>query len=176
VTIIPPQYKLAAEVAGVVALCAAMIGGGFAGGWAVNGWRLGTAVATAKTQEARERADEAQRVAEALKAAQTRAQALQDRLAAIDADGNETLRRIQRENDALRGAVAAGSRVVRINGASCPGRADVPQAPASGGLDHGTSAELTAGMGQRILNLRAGIGQLETQLAACQDALAAERH
>lgn len=38
--LIPPQYRLAAAVAGAVALLAA----GFGTGWTVNGWRLGTQV------------------------------------------------------------------------------------------------------------------------------------
>lgn len=40
INLIPPQYRIAAAIAGVVALVLA----GFGAGWAVQGWRLGAKV------------------------------------------------------------------------------------------------------------------------------------
>lgn len=46
--IIPPQYRLAAAIAGAAALAVASFGAG----WAVQGWRLGTEIADLKAEHA----------------------------------------------------------------------------------------------------------------------------
>lgn len=136
---------------------------GFAGGWAVNGWRLGERVATIER-------DAAEDVTAKLRAAELVRDALAGQLAADDKAHTANLKRLTDENDSLRGAVAAGSRVVRIRGAVCP---DVPQAPAGSGVDSGAGAALAPDAGQDWLSLRAGIIHAGEQLAACQSALRA---
>jgi hypothetical protein len=166
--LIPPQYRALA----VAGLLAAVAGLGFAGGWTVNGWRLGSALATAKTQAAE---DKAKALAATVK---QRDEAIAERdrtarqLADVDKTATDNLRRLTDENDRLRARVRAGSVVVRVPGAVCPERAaDVPQAPAGSGVDSGTGAVLTPAAGQDFLDLRAAVIRAQGKLDACQQSL-----
>lgn len=166
-SLIPAPYR-AAAVAGLLAAC---VGLGFAGGWAVNGWRLGTELQADKARHA-------QAVAKGLSdAIAQRDAAIKERdakaaqLAAIDADASETLRRFNRANDSLRPGVAAGTVRVRVHGAECPRPADVPQAPARGGVDSGTGAVLAPETGSAVLDLRADAERVARKLDACQRSL-----
>lgn len=161
----PQTLKLAA-----VAVAAAAL---FGAGWAVNGWRLGTAMATERTHEAEAHAKALSDALAQRDAAAGQRDALQAQLAANDAAHTATLRSLTDENNSLRGAVAAGARVVRIRGAVCPSAPGVPQAPAGGGVDSGTGAILDAQAGQAVLDFRGDAIRVGEKLAACQDAVRA---
>jgi hypothetical protein len=166
--LIPPQYR-AIAVAGLLATVAGL---GFAGGWAVNGWRLGGVVATVKAQAAEDKTKAVAGTLAQLKTATAERDRLAAQLAADDKTHTANLARLTNENEALRGAVAAGSRVVRVRGAVCPERAaDVPQAPAGIGVDSGTGAVLAPAAGQDFFDLRAAVIRTGEKLAACQDAV-----
>lgn len=168
--LVPPQYRAVA----VCAVLAAVAAVGFAEGWAVNGWRLGTQVATLKQEHAQAVAKAQGEALAQVKAAQAERDALAGKLATLDRDYTEQLRTLNYENEALRGRVAAGSAVVRVRGAVCPAvGASVPQAPAGSGVDTGTGAVLSADAGQTVLSLRLALGRVAVKLNACQAAIRA---
>lgn len=167
--LIPPQYRLLAALV-LLAVVAAL---GFGGGWAVNGWRLGTQVATVKQQHAQAVTDATTATLAQFKTAVAERDALALKLAGIDRAYSDQLRSKQSENDNLRNAVRTGTRVVRINGASCnpAGSANVPQAGAGSSVDSGSGAVLGADAGQAVLSIRAGALNFDAKLSACQSAL-----
>jgi CRISPR/Cas system-associated endoribonuclease Cas2 len=162
--LIPPQYRAYA----VCALVAILLALGFAGGWAVNGWREAAETERLRTAHAQEAAARVQRSLDVLKATQADRDALAKRLAAIDTVSLDNFRRFEHENDRLRDGAATGSVRVRVVGATCPGAADVPQAAASGSVDHGAGPELGPDARQRYFALRGALGRASEQLAACQ--------
>jgi hypothetical protein len=166
--LIPPQYR-ALAVAGLLAAC---VGLGAAGGWAVNGWRMGAAAERAKATAAEDKSKALAATLAQLKTAQGERDALALKLGAIDKTATDNLTRLSNENENLRARVAAGRGVVRVPGAVCPQRAaDVPQAPAGSGLDSGTGAVLAPAAGQDFFDLRAALIRAQAKLDACQQSL-----
>lgn len=153
-----------------LAIAALVLAVGLATGWAVNGWRLGAETARLRTAAAEEATGRVSRALDTLKAAQAQRDALAATLAGIDADRNESLRRFNHENDRLRDGATTGAVRVRVVGATCPGAADVPQAAAPGSVDTGAGPELGPDARQRYFTLRAALGTVGEQLAACQAA------
>ena len=135
----------------------------FGAGWAVNGWRL------TATME-RERSAAVTASAAELKRLTAERDALAGKLGAVDAAGTKELERLKNENDTLRGRVAAGSVRLRV-AAVCPANTVSPTPGSS--VDSGTTAVLVATAEQDYFALRDNIGQTETKLTACQDALKA---
>lgn len=164
---IPAAYQVWVRIAVLVVL----VGLVFGAGWKVKGAMDGAAIADLKTQHAQLVADATARSLTAQKKADADHQALATSLAQSSATYHEDLTREQHANDLLRADVAAGTRSLRID-ATCPGRpADVPQAAASGRMDPGAGAVLSAAAGQAVLDLRARITDTEHQLGACQAAV-----
>lgn len=165
--LIPAGLQVYARIAAMVLLVVA----GVLIGWTVQGWRLGTDLASLK-------AEHAQTITEAYKgalAAQAKAQADHQALAADlaiqSATFHEDLTRRERAIENLRPAVAAGTRIVRV-AATCPAAPDhVPEAATGGRMDSGAGAVLAPDAGQAVLDLRAGAERFSTKLAACQAAV-----
>lgn len=154
-----------------IALCLALFAAGGVAGWTVDSWRLAAKVADAKVGEANLRADVSGRALAQARVATAQRDALAGKLSTLDAQASANLRKMQDENETLRAGVRAGTRVVRVAGAVCPERtADVPQAPAAGGVDSGAGAVLSADAGQLVYDLRARIIRTERKLSACQGA------
>lgn len=165
---LPTPSGLAVRALAALAVASA----GFLAGWGINGWRLGAEVATVKATAAQAQAKAVGAALDQLKAATADRDAKAVALAAIDAAGSETLRRFQRENESLRGAVAAGSRVVRVRGAECPAAtADLSGTPARGGVDTGGGTILGPQAGTDVLDFRADAQRVAAKLDACQSAL-----
>lgn len=135
----------------------------FGAGWAVNGWRLGATID-------RERAAAVTASAAELKRLTAERDVLAGKLAAIDTTGNKELERLKNENDTLRRSVASGAVRLRV-AAVCPANTASPTPGSS--VDSGTAAVLDTVAEQDYFTLRDNIGQTETKLTACQDALKA---
>lgn len=143
---IPPfMLAPAARYAIVAALAAACA-------WQVQSWRYGAEISGMNERQAMAIAD-----------AHLTNQILADKLAAADKQAIAKLTEARHENDSLRRAVAAGTQRLRIKATCLP--AD-PESPSVG--DAGT-AELGAEAGQDILDIRAGIIDLEARLIALQN-------
>ena len=149
---------------------AALVAVGAAGAWVVDSWRLEGQIATLKAQHAQAIADATAKAFAAQRKADADHAALADKIAAIDAANHDNFVRFEHENDRLAADADAGSVRVRVIGANCPGSGDVPQAPAAADVDSGAGAELGADARRRYFALRAALGQVQSQLAACQQA------
>lgn len=165
-------YALALKLAALASLVAA----GFAGGWTLQGWHMGSQLAKAEAAHAEAKTKAVAATLRQLKTATAERDALATRLSAIDANESERIRTLQHENDRLRAGVASGAIRVRVNGATCPAverTASLPQAPAGGGVDSGTGAVLGVEAGQAVFDLRADAIRVAGKLNACQDELRA---
>ncbi|EJQ8147399.1 lysis protein [Salmonella enterica subsp. enterica serovar Newport] len=87
-------------------------------------------------------------------------------VAVLDAKYTQELADAKAENDALRDDVAAGRRRLYVN-ATCP--TVVHKATAAPGVDHATSATLTANAERNYWRLRDGIATVTKQLEGAQD-------
>jgi len=76
----------------------------------------------------------------------------QQEVASLDAKYTRELNNAKRENDRLRADVVAGHRRLRIQGTS-----GMPKATASSCVGDGASIELNRGVGQTVLDIRAGM-------------------
>tara|TARA_R100000656_G_scaffold91852_2_gene66653 strand:+ start:594 stop:1085 length:492 start_codon:yes stop_codon:yes gene_type:complete len=150
---LPLLKKLAPALALLVALGAA-----FAGGWLVNGWRIGEGIA-------QYRQELAESAAQKIKAAQARTLERQAEVEALDARYTEELSNAQAEIDRLSDDVAAGRRRLRLQ-AECPG---VPSAPGSAGVDDAGGPRLTDAAERDYWRLRERIGTVTQQLTALQE-------
>lgn len=139
---------------------AGAVAGAFFAGWLTNGWRW----------EARQ-ADlvEQYRAAEALAADAARRQSAEWAAKAIDLDRAHTAKLFEAQNeiDALRSAVAAGSKRLHVR-ATCPPAAGVPGAPTAPGVDDGAAPRLAADAEQYYFTLISQLSRMEEQLRACQ--------
>lgn len=100
-------------------------------------------------------------------------QRLQDAVADIDRQHWETLKDAQTEIDALRLAVAAGSKRVYVK-ADCA--AGVPTDATSPGVGDGASPELDGSARQDYLDFKRGYVHQRAQLMACQRVVEVFRH
>lgn len=151
-------------VAGALALA-------FGGGWWINGWRLGKAVADLKATHASTAADSLREGLREFTRVVGERDAAQAALTKIAADGLERIRKANNETERMRRCLADGSCGLRI-AASCPPAApDVPPAAGGGVVDSAAGAVLTAAAGQDYLALRANIIRTEETLSTCQAAL-----
>ena len=144
--LIPAQARLALAA---VALAAA-----FAGGWAVNGWRLGAARDAEITHDAevlRDRTIERDALAHRLR------ESNDQQAASLQGARDET----NRLRDCMRD-VTCGLRIA----AKCPAR--LPQAASTPSVDPGAGAELDADAERAYFAVRDGINKASAQLAACQ--------
>lgn len=135
----------------------------FGAGWAVNGWRITSAV----------NADHVQALHDANQAKE-RAEAQRDALAASikasdDAHASQ-LQKAQNETNALRDRVSAGP-VRLLVAAKCPAAGVVPAASSASSVDPGDGAELDPSARSAYFALRDGIDRAEGKLSACQGQL-----
>lgn len=158
------RLKLLAYVSAVIAL----VGVGFVVAWF---WQANSYDKVLATNEASRQAD----LALVAKAGATQArdalasqQAAEQRLAALDKTSTEEKGKLIDENDALRRAVADGRHRLRIAGSCRAGDQHLSQATSTASLDDAGAIELSAGTGQRILNIRAGIIADQAALKAAQ--------
>lgn len=107
-------------------------------------------------------------LAQAASDAQARSAAYATRQAQADKAHWESMKNAQTEIDALRSAVAAGSKRVYVK-ADCP--TNLPTDTQAPGMGNGAAPELTGAARQDYLSLRSGIAEQRAQLMACQDIL-----
>lgn len=163
---ISPALIKAAIVAGAVVV-------GFGGGWAVNGWRLGTKVESLKAEHLQTVADAATAAGLQLAEATRERDALAATLSGIDVAGMAELKRTKNENETLRSRVASGAVGLRV-AATCPAVNPAAAGKTEGGrLDSGTAPVLDAAAESTYFALRQGITDTEATLTACQGALGA---
>lgn len=92
-------------------------------------------------------------------------------LAALDAQSSKEKADALAQNDALRAAVASGTRRLRIAGtctASHPSGSNVPQTSSPAGVGDGRSIELDPAAGQHVLDIRAGAISDQAKLKVLQ--------
>lgn len=105
------------------------------------------------------------------RAATERQQQAEQALAELDAKSSKEKADALAENDALRAAVAAGTRRLRVAGtctASHSGSGNVPQASSPTSVGDATTVELDPATGQNILDIRAGAIADQAALKALQ--------
>ena len=152
-----PDIKTAAIAALIAGLLA------FAGGYKVADWRL-------TGQYTAEKLQVAQGAAKALADMTDDRDALAGKLSTANDQHTNELRKAQNETNRLRDRITNSSSGLRI-AATCPGPRLGPQTASSSSVDTGTGAELDPTARQAYFNLRRGIDQVTSQLAACQDEL-----
>lgn len=149
---------------GLVVALALML---FGAGWCVRNWQAEAELATLHATQA----TALQKLAEANNDAAQKAVYRQQKLEAANSQVDSLqgeLTHAQADNDRLRAAVAAGTRVVRI-AAACPANpGSLPAAPAAASVDHAPTVELTPVVGQDVLSIRAGIVADQGALTALQ--------
>lgn len=165
------QYKVGL-IAVTLAVLMALAG---AAGWGINGWRLASQVAEAKTETANERSVHqadlaaisnaaAQQVTQALAKQQKAQQALAD----LDRKHSEEMQNAKDENDRLRGDVADGRRWLQLK-ASCPtNSSNVPNAAGASGLADGAGPRLDDAAERDYWRLRDDITTARNQIAGLQ--------
>jgi len=154
-------------------LYAAVAAALFGAGWAVNGWRLGTAVANLNAQHSKTVADAATAAGKQLVQITADRDALAKRLFRIDENATAQRLKDQNEINTLRGRVAAGAVGLRV-AATCPAVNAAPTGATQGSsVDSGAAPVLTAAAGQDYFALRQNIIDGETKLTACQRSLGA---
>lgn len=151
---LPLLKKLAPGLVGLALLATA-----FAGGWLVNGWRLGEELATYRQELAEAAAAEVQ-------AAQDETRERQRQLEALDARYTQEMADAQAEIDRLADDVADGRRRLRLN-AECPGERSGTSS-AAGGPD-AAAPRLTAAAERDYLRLRRGIEAVTAQVRGLQE-------
>lgn len=156
-----------------LAMVAALVGGGFGGGWVVNGWRLGTAMANLKADHSAAVATANGAALKLQKELDAQRDATAAQLSSIATAGAKRVKALKDENEILRASVRGGSIGLRV-AATCPGPAsDVPTGPPGGIVGTGTGPRLTPGAESDYFALRDGIQTQRETLTACQKALAA---
>lgn len=151
---LPLLKKLTPALALLVALGAA-----FAGGWLVNGWRIGEDIAEYRQELAKAAAAEVQ-------AAQDETRERQRQLEALDARYTQEMADAQAEIDRLADDVADGRRRLRLN-AECPGERS--GAPGTAGGADAAAPRLTASAERDYLRLRRGIEAVTAQVIGLQE-------
>ena len=142
----------------------ALVLGVFASGWTANGWRLGKQYA----QESAKRAEFLNQEGERIRKDQ---EETLKKIAALDKEYTEKLRKARYESKALADRLASGAVRLRI-AATCPADTATTAKPTeSGGMDTPTSAVLSASAGQTYTALRDNIITTENTLSACQKSL-----
>lgn len=143
----------------ILAAALLLMAGGFAIAWK---WQANSYGAQLASQQSAFQADltkiAAAGAAQALAATEHQQQAEQA-LAELDAKSSKEKADALAENDALRAAVAAGTRRVRVAGtctASHSGNSSVPQAASPASVGDAATVELDSAAGQNILDIRAG--------------------
>lgn len=145
----------------------------FGAGWAVNGWRLGSALERVKAAHSDTVAKAATAAGEQLAEATRERDALAATLSGIDVAGMAELKRTKNENETLRSRVASGAVGLRV-AATCPAVNPAAAGKTEGGrLDSGTAPVLDAAAESTYFALRQGITDTEATLTACQGALGA---
>ncbi|WP_213881186.1 lysis protein [Pseudomonas sp. dw_358] len=156
-----------AVIAFAALLCMAL---GFGIAWK---WQANSYTAQLDTQKSNFQADLTKIAAAAAEQARTAVehqQQAEQALADLDAKSSKEKADALAQNDALRAAVAAGTRRLRIAGTctSHPSGSDVPQTADSASLGDGSSIELDPASGQHVLDIRAGAISDQAKLKALQ--------
>lgn len=145
----------------------------FGAGWAVNGWRLGTAVADLKAQHSDAVAKAATAAGKQLADVTADRDRLAGKLSDIDTDMTALKKGKKDAEDKLRLAVRSGAVGLRV-AATCPAVNAAATGTAQGiGLDSGTAPVLDSAAEQDYFALRQNIIDGETKLTACQTSLGA---
>jgi len=134
-------------------------GAAFAGGWAVNGWRLGEQMAQYREQVTARAAQQVQK-------AQAESQQKQRALAALDKQHTQELADAKSQIADLSDAVAVGRRRLRVH-AQCPD--SVPQTTATTGVDDAAGARLDDAAERNYFRLRQRIETATRQVTGLQD-------
>lgn len=146
-----------------------------AGGWVVNGWRLHSEIDGIKRAHAEALAANTASTMAAQKALDAKRDQLAQRIAVIDTEESQALKKANDETERLRRCIADGTCGLRVR-AVCPKPAVVVSSAApSSGMGADTSARLDRTVEPDYFALRDGINTVQKQLSACQRILRGER-
>ena len=145
----------------IIALALALAG--FAGGWAVQGWRTGAELATVRQMHAEVLREIADKTTETVQAVARAGQAANAAITAADQKSIERIAKNDEENSRLRACVRVGTCGVRIitKSAVCSSVGSGPTDSSAGRVGD-AAVELDPEAGQRVLDLRASV-QLDAE-------------
>ena len=148
-------------IKGLIALALTLAG--FAGGWAVQGWRAGAELASAHQRHAEVLRGIADKTTKTVQAVARAGQAANAAISAADQKSIERIAKNDEENSRLRACVRDGTCGVRIitKSAVCSSVGAGPADSSAGGLGD-AAIELDPEAGQRVLDLRASV-QLDAE-------------
>ena len=137
--------------------------GGFAGGWAAQGWRAGAELAAVRQRHSEVLRGIADKTTKTVQAVQKAATAANQAISAADQKSIERIAKNDEENSRLRACVAAGTCGVRIitRSAVCSSGGAEP-ADSSAGRVGDAAVDLGPEAGGRVLDLRASV-QLDAE-------------
>ena len=157
---------LKAALAGVLALVLGVAGGV----WKVQGWRYGQKLAEQSAAYQADLTTISNAASDQVRTDQAKRLALEQRLAASDQTHQEVLTNAQKDQARLRDRLAtADLRLSVLIDADSASGCDLPQATATGGVDHATvRARLDPAHAQRIIAITDSGDQGLIALRACQ--------
>jgi prophage endopeptidase len=158
------RVKLAAY--GIAALI--LIGAGFAAAWFWQANSYGKVIATNEANRQSDLALIANAGAKQAREAMDKQQDAEKRLATLDQTATEEKVKANAENETLLRAVADGTRRLRIAGSCRAGGSNVPSTASTAGVGDAGTVELASDVGQRVLDIRAGIIADQAALKAAQ--------
>jgi prophage endopeptidase len=153
---------------GVVALIIGLSAGSFAAAWSWHANAYGKVIATNEANRQADIALIANAGADQARKALARQQDAEQRLAALDKDATEQKEKANAGNESLRRAVADGTRRLRIAGSCSASGGNVSGTASPAGLGDAGSVELSAAVGQSVLDIRAGIVADQAALRAAR--------
>ena len=145
----------------IIALALALAG--FAGGWAVQGWRAGAELAEVRQKHAEVLREIADKTTETVRAVARASQAANAAITAADQKSIERIAQNEEETNRLRACVRDGTCGVRIitKSAVCSSVGSGPADSSASSLGD-AAVELNPDAGQRVLDLRASV-QLDAE-------------
>jgi prophage endopeptidase len=155
---------------GVVALIIALSAGSFAAAWCWQANAYGQVIATNEANRQADLALIANAGATQARQALAKQQDAEQKLAAMDKGATEQKEKANAENEALRSAVAAGTRRLRIAGACTtgPNSSSVSKTASTTSLGDAGTVELSRETGQAVLDLRRDLISDQAALRAAQ--------
>lgn len=156
------------KMIGAAVMAVALFAAGATVSWVWQANAYGKVIATNEAGRQADLASIANAGANQARRALGKQQEAEQRLAALDRTATEEKVKANAENETLRRAVADGTRRLRIAGSCGTGGGNVPGATRAAGVGDAGSVELTAAVGQAVLDIRAGIIADQAALKAAQ--------
>lgn len=156
------------KLIGAAVIAGAVFAAGAAVAWLWQANAYGKVIATNEASRQADLVSIANAGADQARKALAKQRDAEQHLAALDRTATQEKVKANAENENLRRAVADGARRLRIAGSCSAGSGDVSGTAGSASLVDAGTVELSAAVGQAVLDLRAGIIADQTALKAAQ--------